>query len=469
MGLSAFPYLQDNTRLVQHENNLYKLKIRYNRESFQDEGFQLSETEAHSEIEQSFRAVLYKLLNDGSVLPIQTPHFLIKPHLVPWNFPRIYGNYQFQRHGERLKVFASMIEFHITFKKDKYVNRELVTTHPGPSKAAEGHEKGQDNDRDIDLDVASLVEAHAASSKLYVSRFGRTRDGKLYRVVSEKNKTHSKAETSLELETSKEKTLKPVTKTNVPKTQAKAVQNDAKQRTKLTLQKQQTAQKAKVIPSKLRRKYALRERNPTPKSIFSQRLRSRIDIKNRNTRYSIKNRHVGGKKYSGSQGGSQKSRNINHTATRHSPRLEVHKTRDSKSQQKSNEQVEIGIVETKSNLDTEVETESEYSDQEKPEQLAEGSKMIGQNFSTNENKTFPKIKLQRIQMTDYVHKTQRSPVRVLRQSVRLSHPGDPKVTSSQNRKRRQTDVDTDEGRMGLFLHWQYFKRLYFRRHYIWHK
>ncbi|XP_052761246.1 biorientation of chromosomes in cell division protein 1-like 1 isoform X2 [Mya arenaria] len=235
MVLSTFPFLQDNTRLVRQGDTLYKVKIKYTSLALKQKPEGLNASSAHQQIEQCFRALLYMNERNVELKPVLTEDFLIRPQKVPWSFPKKYSNYGFHQHGEALKAYDYVFELNVCSRefKSKQLEEKKVTS-ASPKKfwildEETGHCSGQKRVKEksgkVEKESSSpkkfsilneetehcsgpknvekksgniekespspnkknplihVTKEHLKNESLTVGRFGRTKDGQLYRVV----------------------------------------------------------------------------------------------------------------------------------------------------------------------------------------------------------------------------------------------------------------------------------------------
>ena len=117
MPLEEFPLLQDNTRLIRHKDTLYKVKVRYAEGTNDSAINNLTTEKAHTQIEDTFRALLYILQRDEAqkLKPIQTENFLITIIQSPWSLSKKYG---FSQNGKELEAYPIQFEFKIKVQQD---------------------------------------------------------------------------------------------------------------------------------------------------------------------------------------------------------------------------------------------------------------------------------------------------------------------------------------------------------------
>ncbi|GFS23535.1 hypothetical protein ElyMa_006979800 [Elysia marginata] len=89
MGLDLLPFLEDHALLVAHNNRIFKLKLYYEDQvGPRDKSCFVASVlpqEAHNQIEEVLRAVLYILERDTTPIPpIQTNNFVVHPRTEPW-------------------------------------------------------------------------------------------------------------------------------------------------------------------------------------------------------------------------------------------------------------------------------------------------------------------------------------------------------------------------------------------------
>ena len=117
MPLEEFPLLHDNTRLIRHKDTLYKVKVRYEEGTNDSAINNLTTEKAHTQIEDTFRALLYILQRDEiqKLKPIQTENFLITIIQSPWSLSKKYG---FSQNGKELEAYPIQFEFRIKVQQD---------------------------------------------------------------------------------------------------------------------------------------------------------------------------------------------------------------------------------------------------------------------------------------------------------------------------------------------------------------
>ncbi|XP_052226896.1 uncharacterized protein LOC127841823 isoform X2 [Dreissena polymorpha] len=183
MVLGTFPRFQNNTRLVRYLDTLYKLKVTYNQESLKEHADYISQLTAHHEIEQCFRAVLYMNERNVNLRPIETQHFLIQIRKVMWSFPQKYTRYGFEQNGVRLKTYEFMFEFNVSLNEGS-MRRSVDETKKVEGDVMPIREAQSDGMKHKSLELVSKDKA----PDVPLGRFGRTKEGTLFRVVpSEKS------------------------------------------------------------------------------------------------------------------------------------------------------------------------------------------------------------------------------------------------------------------------------------------
>ena len=180
MPIEEFPLLQDNTRLIRHKDTLYKIKIKYEERTNPSASVAFTTEKAHSQIENTFRALLYILQRDESLnlKPVQTENFLITIIQTPWSFCKKYG---FSQNGKELKAYPVQFEFRITIKQDdKLVNSAVNVINSTPTKSKASEEKAEIKSRSPEekTDISEIV---AEVDSIPVPRFTRSSRGSLIR------------------------------------------------------------------------------------------------------------------------------------------------------------------------------------------------------------------------------------------------------------------------------------------------
>ena len=123
-----FPYLKDHTKLMQHEDVLYKVKITYDHKSFSGRKVTFTRKELSYDIGQFLKAVLYMCEKRIKLKPIYSDHLLVLPAVQTWIFPTKYPTYRFKRNGKVLKTSDVLIE--LTVKHIDEVSVRRVTDVP---------------------------------------------------------------------------------------------------------------------------------------------------------------------------------------------------------------------------------------------------------------------------------------------------------------------------------------------------
>lgn len=178
MPLEEFPHLQDNTRLIRHKDTLYKVKVRYEGGTNDSVSDNFTTEEAHSQIEDTFRALLYILQRDETLKlkPIQTENFLITIIQTPWSFCNKYG---FNVNGKELKGHPVQFEFRITIKQDdKQVKRAVNVETATPTKSKVSDER-TDIKSKASEENTDISEVRAEVDSVPVPRFSRSNRGSL--------------------------------------------------------------------------------------------------------------------------------------------------------------------------------------------------------------------------------------------------------------------------------------------------
>ena len=125
MPLEEFPLLQDNTRLLRHKDTLYKVKVKYTEHTSESVPTGISRKQAHAQIENTFRALLYIIQREEelNLKPVVTENFLITVVTAPWSFTQRYG---FTQHGKELKAYPLQFDFRIEIRNDTHQD-EILT------------------------------------------------------------------------------------------------------------------------------------------------------------------------------------------------------------------------------------------------------------------------------------------------------------------------------------------------------
>ncbi|XP_053379841.1 myb-like protein X [Mercenaria mercenaria] len=221
MPLQKFPLLQDNTRLIRFKDTLYKVKVKYKSTTFLGE-VNFSQKEAHDEIEQTFRAVLYLSERNQTLKTIATPNFLIKPFKIPWSFPKKCSDYAFQQNGKTLKVFDHMFELQVSFRDSVEKSSKKES---GEKSARSADLRSNVQDEQNRTEKAKFKEAVVVISDINsngTTRFGRTKDGQLFRVYSTHNakRDDESSDKTAKMEGQNEQTLRSLKKTRVASRQS---------------------------------------------------------------------------------------------------------------------------------------------------------------------------------------------------------------------------------------------------------
>ena len=101
MVLKTFSFLGDDTRLIQHKDTVYKIKLCYKNIAHSQRGEQLQ-----AESEEVLRAVIHFLRNNKSLVKIQTENFRVIPSTGFWKTGEKLG---FCRNEKMLKAYKYVI------------------------------------------------------------------------------------------------------------------------------------------------------------------------------------------------------------------------------------------------------------------------------------------------------------------------------------------------------------------------
>ena len=258
MGLAVFPFLLDNTRLVLHEDCLYKVKVKYNQETFKDVTIHsLTVIQAHREIEQCIKALLYILKTNGTFKPILTPCLVISPRKVSWDFPQKYAQYVFQQNGKVLHALDWLLELRVSYRCDNANNTEPTRSEVMKSGSSDTHDIRKTQrpiHKPVVLPIESLVvNVPYEGTETAIGRFSRSKDGTL-RVIAKNKEEQSKSDSGKRIN------IKHATKAVKPPSRDVPVTSNPKSR-KSETEKTQTSPKVRVTTSMgLRRKNKLKER-----------------------------------------------------------------------------------------------------------------------------------------------------------------------------------------------------------------
>ena len=119
MGLDLLPYFENHACLVAHNSRIFKLKLNYAEQPIESqdkaslEEF-LSRQEAHNQLEEVLRAVLYILERNRPIVPIQTKNFVVYPKRTPWLLAK---KIEFSIDGKALQSYPDCLIFEILCKK----------------------------------------------------------------------------------------------------------------------------------------------------------------------------------------------------------------------------------------------------------------------------------------------------------------------------------------------------------------
>lgn len=157
---------------------MYKVKIIYDLASLNDT--EIDEQTAHCDIEQVFRAVLYKNERNDPLRPVVTSRFLVKPLKIPWCFPVKHKNYKFTLYGKTLKVYEYLFELHVSKNTIVCSYDDIKTSNNNVNHSAtkRGTRKEKNDNTEEEVDCEKQVED---SGVRRVLRYHRGKDGILFR------------------------------------------------------------------------------------------------------------------------------------------------------------------------------------------------------------------------------------------------------------------------------------------------
>ncbi|RUS71040.1 hypothetical protein EGW08_021198 [Elysia chlorotica] len=144
MGLDLFPYLEDHACLFVHNGKIFKLKLNYadhpidpkERADFHE---CLSREQAHNQLEEVLRAVLYILERDGCIVPIQTNNFTVYPTTSPWQLGK---KIEFSVDGKVMLCYPDCLKFRVHLKEMSMASNENNNRSSASNKTLEQEQKG---------------------------------------------------------------------------------------------------------------------------------------------------------------------------------------------------------------------------------------------------------------------------------------------------------------------------------------
>ena len=169
MPLEEFPLLQDNTRLLRHKDTLYKVKVKYTEHTSESVPTGISRKQAHAQIENTFRALLYIIQREEelNLKPVVTENFLITVVTAPWSFTQRYG---FTQCGKELKAYPLQFEFRIELRNDTQQDGILTKVATSDINSTGNAIAGSSKE---------ATEVVAGKSSASGSRFTRSKGGRL--------------------------------------------------------------------------------------------------------------------------------------------------------------------------------------------------------------------------------------------------------------------------------------------------